>query len=288
MKIKIILLLICIILPGSSLFAQTGTIPKFQLQQNDLQLQRLAQPHSPFNKVGHKFAVLGQESGSFEAWAYPLKLFRNFEFSFLLANSTTPVKAADLVRYISVSPEASTLTYTFQSFTVKAIFVTPPEQPGAFIFLDIESTVPLTLVCGFLPVMQPMWPAGIGGQYAYWNKDLNAYIISESGRQNHGIIGSPAAAGISATPAHMLSDAPNEFKIEITDPEKVSGELIPIVMAGGRGERDSVIAVYQRLLADPEKYYRKTYEYYQQLRQNTARISTPVKELDLAFEWAKV
>lgn len=287
-KIFFVSVLICSFLLVSVSFAQDGLIPGFKLKANDLELHRLAQPSTPFNKVGRKFAILGFESGSFEAWAYPLKLFRNFKFSFFVGSSTRPIHGKDIVSYISVTPEATTLTYTYQSFTVRAIYLTPINESGALILLDVDSMEPLTIVCGFLPVLQPMWPAGIGGQYAYWDNKLKAYIISESTGKNHGLVGSPAASGISYTPAHMLSDVPNEFRIKVRDPEFVAGKYIPIIIAGGKGKRDDVKEVYQRLSRDPETYYNRTAEHYHNLRLRTLQIQTPNRELNLAFEWAKV
>jgi len=287
-KILAILIILSLITLPVQLSAQGESVPAFKLDSNELTLRRLASPGTPFDKVGRKFAILADESGSFEAWAYPLKLFRNFTFSFLVGSSTRPIQGKDIVRYISVAPEATTLTYTYQSFTVKAIYITPIEEPGAVILLQVDSTLPLTIVCGFLPVLQPMWPAGLGGQFAYWNSEQNAYIISESKGQNHGIIGSPAAQGLSYTPAHMLSDAPNEFKIEIPDPNKVKDKFIPIVMAGGKGKREKVLEVYAKLKSNPEKSYRNTLAHYRSLQTNTLRVKTPHPKLNLAFEWAKV
>jgi glycogen debranching enzyme len=272
----------------SSLQAQEGLIQAFKLKPNPITLSRLARPGAPFDKVGRKFAVLADESGSFEAWAYPIKLLRNFSFSFFVGSSTRSIQGKDIVHHISVAPEATTLTYTYQSFTVKAIYITPIEEPGAIILLQVDSTLPLTIVCGFLPVLQPMWPAGLGGQYAHWNDEQKAYILSESKGQNHGIIGSSSAHGISYTPAHMLSDAPNEFRIEIPDPNKVKDKFIPIIMAGGKGEREEALQVYAELKTDPEKFYRENLAYYQSLQKNTLKVKTPHPKLNLAFEWAKV
>lgn len=283
-----VILFFIIIVNSLSLNAQEGLIPAFTIEPNPIALERLAQPGTPFDKVGRKFAILGDESGAFEAWAYPLKLFRKFEMSFFVASSTRPIQARDIVRFVSVTPEATTLTYTYQSFTVKAIYITPVEEPGAMVLLKVDSTEPLTIVCGFLPVLQPMWPAGLGGQYAYWDEELKAYIISEPTRKNHGIIGSPAASGISYTPVHMFSDTPNEFKIEIPDPEKVFDKYIPIFMAGEKGPHEEIIKVYNKLKTDPEKFYRETLAHYKNLSQNTLRVQTPCTKLNLAFEWAKV
>ncbi len=271
-----------------SLSAQEGLIPSFDLQRNELEIRRIARPHAPFDKVGRKFAILGYESGSFEAWAYPLKLFRNFEFSFLLGNSTRPLKAADVVRFISATPEATTITYAHQSFTVQATYVAAMHSPGAVILLHVQSVEPLTIVCGFLPVLQPMWPAGIGGQYSYWDDKLKAYIISESSRNNHALVGSPAGEGISYTPAHMLGDMPQEFKIEIKDVKAVADRFIPIYMAGGKGTFQSVREVYENLQRDPHALYREAFDHYKQIRDELLRIIAPDKQLNLAFEWAKV
>jgi glycogen debranching enzyme len=273
----------------SSLFAQMpGAVPAFKLEKSEIELTRLAQPYSYFDKVGRRFAVLGYESGSFEAWAYPLKLFRNFEFSFLLGSSTEPILGKNIVRTISVTPAATVLTYVFQSFTVRAIYITPIDQPGSLILLEVNSIEPLTIVCSFLPVLQPMWPAGIGGQRAGWSKDLNAYVISEPTRKNFGFLGSPCAEGISYTPAHMLSDVPNQFKIVIKDPQTVHGVYLPIVMAGGKGERDSLQAIYKMLATKPEQFYKENVEYYKKLSAQTMHVTTPSKEFDRAFEWAKI
>ncbi|MBI4429991.1 MAG: hypothetical protein HY562_12835 [Ignavibacteriales bacterium] len=265
-----------------------GLIPAFPLEQNDMVLVRPAQPNLPFDKVGRKFAILGLESGIFEAWAYPLKLLRNFKLSFYLENSTRPLEPSDIVRSVSAMPEATTLTYLHQSFTVKATFVAAVNEPGAFMLLNVSSVAPLKIVCSFVPALQPMWPAGIGGQYAFWDSKLKSYILSEPTGQNHGFIGSPAATGISYTPAHMLSDFPYEFPIEIKNPANVKDRFIPIVLAGGKGPRDSIKAAYNRLVSNPKSFYEQSREHFSLLEQNTLQIQTPVKEIDLAFKWAKV
>lgn len=279
----LLLLVICTALGGQEPF-----IDSFPMESGELELTRLAQPNTPFNKVGRRFAILGAESGSFEAWAYPLKLFRNFEFSFFIGRSTKPIPARDIVRYIKVAPAATTLTFCYQSFTIQAAYVTAIDEPAAMILLAIDSVEPLTVVSSFLPVLQPMWPAGIGGQSAYWNQELSAYQISEPTRTNTAYVGSPAASGISYTPAHMLSDTPSEFKIEISDPHLVKDKYIPIFMVGGKAPRDSVRALYQRTRHRARAIYERARSHYQHLLENTLAIHTPDQKLDRAFAWCKV
>ena len=86
----------------------------------------------------------------------------------------------------------------------------------------------------------------------------------------------------------MLSDVPNQFKIEIKNPGSVQGKYVPIILAGGKGSRDSIKAIYTRLMQNPEAMYRRNVEYYRNLRASTMRVETPNKEINLALEWAKV
>ena len=269
-------------------FGQPGTIPRFEIRDNPIQITRPARASTYFDKVGREFALLATESGEFEAWAYPLKILREFEFSFFIGSSTEPIHGRDIARWITVRPEATTITYTYQSFTIRATYVTSIDRPGALILLAVDATEPLSIACSFLPVMQPMWPAGIGGQYASWDNATRAYLISEPTRTNHGFVGSPSAEGMSYTPAHMLSDVPNQFRISVPSPDSVRSRFIVVALAGGKGKRDSVRAEYLGLVRDPENVYAEAASHYAALTSSTMSVETPDSRFNLAYEWAKV
>jgi glycogen debranching enzyme len=263
------------------------SIPSFPLERNDLAINRPAQPSQYFDKIGKRAALMGYESGTFEAWVWPWKVLRNFELSFVIGTSTQPILAREIVRTISATPEATTITYTHESFTVRNIFLVPRNEPGIIQLLEIDTTVPLTIISSFIPVLQPMWPAGIGGQFSYWDDQANAYVISEGQWRAIFLSGSPAAKQIAAPPAHMFADAPLQFSIEIK-PEDTEDRFIPIVIAGGGMSMDSVKAVYARLWNRAYNYYQQNHDYYKELRKSTLRISTGHREFDLALEWGKV
>ncbi|GEM_PF-237837 len=269
-------------------------IPSFEFKANDLELSRLAQPTQYFDKIGPRAGVMGLESGQFEAWVWPWKPLRNFELQFLLGTSTQPIYAKDIVRTISVTPEATTILYTYESFTVKEHIFIPRDEPGIILLLEVHTTTPLSIIPGFIPVMQPMWPAGIGGQYSYWDEGINGYIISEGQRRAIIVCGSPAGEQMAAPPAHMFADNPIQFKIQIK-PGETAQKFVPIVIAGANPDTltwkmnyDSVKATYTRLWKNAERYYQEDYDYYQNLRQSTLQISTQDKNMNLAFEWGKV
>ncbi|PYY14738.1 MAG: hypothetical protein DMG60_19440, partial [Acidobacteria bacterium] len=64
------------------------------------QLSRSARPWEFLDAVGKHAGLLGNESGRFEAWIYPLKLFRDFDVTFVLNNGRIP--AASLVRTVTM------------------------------------------------------------------------------------------------------------------------------------------------------------------------------------------
>ena len=293
---KLILVILCCCFLGHAQSKNPGErfILAFEIKPNDLELSRLAQPYQYFDKIGKRAGLMGYESGTFEAWVWPWKPLRNFELSFLLGTSTQPILAKDIVRTISVTPEVTTLTYTYESFTVREHVVVPRDEPGAILLLDVHTTQPLTIISGFLPVMQPMWPAGVGGQFSYWDDDVNGYVISEGQWRAMFICGSPAAQQMAAPPAHMFADNPLQFRIDVK-PGESDGKYIPIVIAGAipgsstkKMNMDSVKATYSRLCKHAEHFYEENYEYYESLRNTTMQVITPDKEFNLAYEWGKV
>jgi len=59
-------------------------VKRFETTASRLELTRPAQPSMPFDVVGRRAVMLGQEDGSFEMWAYPLKIVSDFQWTFLV------------------------------------------------------------------------------------------------------------------------------------------------------------------------------------------------------------
>src|SRR2546427_604889 len=109
------------------------------------------------------------------------------------------------------------------------------------------------------------WPAGLGGQYVFWDDREKAFVLSESRGQVNGFFGSPSATWATNNPSHMLADAPSELHIAaggadqmaiaMPKPGEPAGRLtdahaggagIPIVIVGAVAPRDTVRAIYRR------------------------------------------
>lgn len=191
---------------------------RFSLPANPIELTRIAKPHVYFDAVGRKSAIFGHESGGFESWVFPMKLFHDAHISIKVEGQDAPVDFAANVERIIARPEATTLIASNQLFTLRATFFSPIDEAGSIILLEADSPRALTVTVSFVPDMKPMWPAGLGGQSAGWRDDLKAFVISESRRKFNAFFGCPAATKGIATPAHQLADGALRFDIRI-DPK---------------------------------------------------------------------
>ncbi len=275
------------LLPGA-LAAQRSfpVVPKFPIQHSPLALRYDVRPHQYLGVVGPTAAWLGRETGEAELWVHPLKLADGFQLAFTIPDYMEPVRGADVARRVEIRPELTTITYTHATFTVRQHILAPLGVPGLLVLLDVEALRPLEITASFRMVFQYAWPASLGGQYVFWSAEHRAFVQSESLRRRNGIIGSSWATRASEHPAHALPDAPNTFVIPV-DPARASVEFVPIAVAAGTAERDTVVAEYHRLLRDAEALYLEKRAYVDRFFASTTQLDTPDDELDLALEWAK-
>jgi glycogen debranching enzyme len=273
--------------PGSTVRAADGPVPRFVRPSSPIALAGPARPSRYMEASGRRAAFLGREDGSFEAWAYPLKLLHDFRLSFGVSAYADPIPGDSLVTTVDIRPEASSVRYSHAVFTVDATWLVPLDQPGGIVLLDVTTSEPITVHVRFRPDLKPMWPAALGGQYSYWDDDLKAYVIGEGSGKNAAIVGSPLGLAPPEQPAHNLPDAPSQFAIRVT-PDVAERGLVPIVIAGSVEKLDAARTAYAALLASPEAAYRQAAAHYRRLREEMTSVESPDRRFDLAFEWGKV
>jgi len=268
--------------------AQTeGTIPRFDQLANPIALHGPAQPGRYMEASGRQAAFLGDEGGSFEAWVYPLKVLHDFELGFGIESYNRPIPADNLASEVDIRPETSTVRYSHAAFTVDATWLVPFEQQGGLVLLDIDASETVTVTVQFQVDLRLMWPAGLGGQYSYWDDNLKAFVIGEGSRKHAALVGSPLGLQPPQQPAHNLPDAPSEFTIRVT-PEVARSGLVPIVIAASVEGLEAAKATYAEMLESTESLYLETFEHYRKLREEYVSIDSPDDRLDLALEWGKV
>jgi hypothetical protein len=156
------------------------TVPKFEILDSPIQLDGLARPRVYLGGVGRHAAFFGEETGSFEAWSWPVKLFHDFRLTFKIPDYTEPIPGASVARRVIVRPELMTVIYSHATFTVQQHFLVPLHEPGMIVLLDVSAVNALEIVASFRADLDLMWPAGIGGQYAYYDAGNRRFILSES------------------------------------------------------------------------------------------------------------
>src|SRR5256885_2125417 len=154
-------------------------------------LSRPARPWEFLDAVGPHSSLLGNESGEFEAWVYPLKIFSDFQVTFIADGRRYP--SASVVRMLTVRPEGPTLSFASDSFTVNETWLASTAENGCVVRFEISTWEPLEIEASFARDFQLMWPAGLGGTYLSWDEHLRAFTFGEEGRTFAAIVGSPSA-----------------------------------------------------------------------------------------------
>jgi glycogen debranching enzyme len=261
-------------------------LKKFPIPTSPIALSRDVRRGTYFDAAGRRSAILGIEEGRFESWVYPMKLFHDCRLTVSIEGGDADIDLANYARSVAAKPESFTITYSHPQFSIREIIFSPIDEPGSVILFDIDAARPLTLMVSFVPDLRPMWPAGLGGQYAAWNQEEKFFVISESRRKFNGLIGSPSAVSGSSTPAHMLGSGSVHFEIKI-DPKQARSEFTPIIITGNTDGRERAVAEYKKLASSIEPLYHQTVEHYRKLREERTSVHTPDRNYDLAFEWAK-
>ncbi len=260
-----------------------------------------ARPGGYLGVEGRKAAAFGTEDGTFEIWGWPLRILHGFELSFQTPMYADPIRGRDVARSVEVTPGGATITYVHPAFTVRQRIFAPVNEPAVAMVLEVEAIRPMEIIATFHSDLQLAWPGGIGGQYIYWNDDLNAFLISEPRRQFTAFVGSPFATRATTNPAHALPDAPSEMRIAVGDqtpvpmprPGEPAGRLvnvvsrgIPIVIVGQAAPRDTAVATYRRVLAGLPRLYAERLAHEDSLLRSTMGVDDP--RADGVVRWAEM
>ncbi len=264
-----------------------ASFKKFSLETQALRLSRAAQPHRYFDSVGRKSSILGTENGKAEVWVYPYKVIHNFQLYFLAEDGSEIIEGQNIAERVDVYPHLTVIRYVHSSFRVEEIFFTPLNESGAVILLSVETVKPISVVASFTPDLKPMWPAGLGGQYSYWDDEKKYFVISEGTRKNVGLVGSPCGERFSSGPAHALPEGDMKIRI-IVSPEEAKTRFYPFLISASHEGRKRADEVYSYLQGHLKQLFLEKFSHYQRLDKDYLSIQTPDETLNRAFAWAKI
>ncbi len=293
-----------LLLPLAPLAAQapdSTALRPIEVSRSAVDLHGPARPGSYVSAVGRRSLAMGSELGGFEVWAWPLKLLHNFELRFQTPLFQEPIPARTLARSVTITPAGPVITYTHPAFTVRQTVFAVRNEPAIVMLLDVDAVRPLEILAEFVSDLELAWPGAIGGQYVFWDQGEKAFVLSESQRKASALVGSPFTTSATNQPAHDVPDAPNQLRIAVGDPSRTpmprpgepAGRLtnlhvrgIPIVIAGALAPRDTVKAIYRRVLAEIPRLYAERVAAAQAVLDGSLSVESPDPRFDLAVRWA--
>ena len=249
-----------------------------------LELSRTIRTWEFLPVVGTRAGLFGDETGRFEAWVYPLKIFRDFHLIFHLGDRDLP--AASIARTLTVKPESASILYVGDSFRVRETMCVPVQEPGAIIQFEVETEQPLEVEAVFTGDFQLEWPAALGGTYVDWDPMQQAFVFGEETRKFAALVGSPTGAGaMLAYQTNYSASHDNSFRFGVTQKGKETKTLVIAASVNGRAEAQ---ATYRRLLGAYPKSLHSSGDYYRDYLSKTVQLELPDPALQQAYDWARI
>jgi glycogen debranching enzyme len=235
---------------------------------------------------GRRAAIFGYSEDGLEVWAYPFQILSSFRVTFRQQGATTGIDGQALLRHITYSPEAVTRIYVGTDFIVREKLFVPLEEPGGIIQYEVEGARSIDIEFRFIPVLDLMWPASIGGQEAVWSSAASAYLISEPTHRCTASVGSPDIVAHDETPnesQHVGRPPGLALTIRVGG---VHNRARIVMAASGPGQDASLIA--KRLLEEGDSLERRAVDHYSGLRSHFLQIETPNADTNRALAWAEI
>src|SRR5690242_7703158 len=234
--------------------------------------------------VGTRAGLFGNETGRFEAWVYPLKIFREFHLTFQVGDRALP--AESLARTLTVRPESASILYAGDSFRVRETLCVPLDEQGAIILLEVETEQPLEIEASFIPDFQLEWPAALGGTYVNWDPTDHAFVFGEETRKLAAFVGSPTGGNshLAYQTNYSASDE-SSFRLGVTAKGK---ETKALVIAASVVGMEEATKTYHQLLASYSDAIRRSADYYRDYLSRTVSLELPDPQLQQAYDWARI
>ncbi len=249
-----------------------------------LELSRTIRPWEFLSAVGTEAGIFGNESGTVEAWVYPLKILRDFHLRFHTDDRI--IDSATLARTITARPESVTILYTGDTYNVRETFFVPVAEQGAIIRLEIETEHPLEIEALFQRDLQLEWPAGLGGTYGYWDEPRKSFYFGEETKKFVAFVGSPSARSEQVEYATNYSSSDqNGFRLGVTGKGKESKLIVIAASMNGAAEAE---ATYHHLLNDSAALLQSSANYYRDYLARTLSLELPDAQLQQAYDWSRI
>jgi glycogen debranching enzyme len=249
--------------------------------ESDLTLSTASTEPVRFMAVhGRRAAILGYSKDGLEIWAWPFQILTGYRIGIRPRNSASEFDGNLLLRRIDYRPDSVTRIYIGPDFVVSERLFVPLDQPSAIITYKVEGRGQVDILLHFIPVLDLMWPASIGGQSTAWNETLSGYVISDT------------AVGYTATITSrnvVAHDNTENSAIRYGDelafairPNASAQVFIALNRTGSPG------TLVNQLVADAPALEQQAAAHYADLGRNGLQIETPEQDVNRAITWSEI
>jgi hypothetical protein len=273
--------------------AELSPVRNFSVAPSELSISASCVPGTPWSVPGDRGAILGRQSGIFEAWLWPVKILSDFRISAELQDYPVPIDVNALATQIEVTPAETIITYSHAAFTIRQhAFAAHGKQrapTGAAVYFEIQSVRPLELTFSFTPDMLRMWPApNFGRPDGEWIKQGSGgfYVLHTDNPDFSGLLAMPRTRpGIMPPYQEHPQRYPLQLKLSY-DPKREAGQVFPLVigMAHGKDYISEVDSIYSSL---PE-VYGAAQRYYSEFFNGRTVVDSPDPRVNEAARWAEI
>ncbi len=233
---------------------------------------------------GRSAAIFGYSQNGLEIWTYPFQVLSGLHVSFRKEGATTAIDGETLLRRIIYTPESVTRIYTGPDFIVREKLFVPLDDPGAVVSYEVEAAQPVDIIVRFVPVLDLMWPASVGGQGALWNSATSAYLLSEATHRFNASIGSPDIVTHDDTPNRTIGNSSGlAFSLRAGGDHRTARFVV-----AGSGSQQDMKEIAAKLFEQSVPLEKESSAHYSALLNQSVQIETPDAEVDRALAWSEI
>jgi glycogen debranching enzyme len=238
---------------------------------------------------GQRSVIMGYPEKGLEVWAYPFQILSDYQIGFRPVGATTESDGRLLLRRVIYQPDSITRIYIGPDYLVRERLFVPLDKPAAIFSYEVESAQPLDIQVHFVPVLNLMWPAALGGQNTQWNSDLSGYIISEPLHGPSAIVASHDIVSHDGTVNSTLrTDGQLSFSVRPRAATKGGPTIATVYAALEATGSDDAVTTIRDISAHQAEMQTRAAVHYDELESTSLQIHTPDENVNRALAWAEV
>ncbi len=283
---------------------ETPRIPApWNLPGDDRILQRDRGGDAYWDLAGRRLLVMGKEAGGIdEIWSHPFMALEDYRLGIRFPGEDSVHWLKEYPCSITVSPSWFERRYAIGTDTLTEVMAVHPDEPAAALHYSWTGRDSLEVFFDFMTRFRLMWPYSSHATrdlYYGYDEGSHAFVIHDESGEHVLVVGSTAPAGF-----HTIGPF-TRVDYDRTDPHGIPADTFLVRGAFGtrlnaRENRFDVVvvassekvsrgqALYRRLLADPGQVLTAALDHQEEMDELALRVRTPVKDLNLGYEWARI